>query len=129
MDLISNIIIQIKNASSSGAKELFSFKYSKLAFAVAKVLERAGYIEVLPLKNKKDNRQIDVKVVYEGGISKLSGIRRISKPSKRVYQKVKNIIPVKSGHGSLVLSTPKGILTDREARKEKVGGEMLFEVW
>lgn len=129
MDSISNIIIQIKNAALSGVKGILSFKYSKLALSVLNTLERAGYIEVLPTKGKKIERKIEVKVVYEGEEAKLKGVRRISKSSKRVYQKIKNVFPFKNGYGSLVLSTPKGILTDKEARKEKVGGEMLFEVW
>ena len=60
---------------------------------------------------------------------KLHGVQRISKYSKRVYQKAKDLKPVRNNFGSLILTTPKGILTDKEARKEKVGGEALFKIW
>jgi small subunit ribosomal protein S8 len=56
-------------------------------------------------------------------------VKRVSKPSRRVYKKASELRPVKNGYGSLILSTPKGILTDVTARKDKVGGEALFEIW
>src|SRR3989338_2464601 len=127
-DLIADMIVRVKNAAAT-RKESVSFPHSKLAVAVVGALERIGYLEALPKKSKKVFRQLEVKIVYANNRPKFNGARRISKPSKRVYWKIKDVTPVKSGHGSLLLSTPKGILTDKEARKENVGGEALFQIW
>ena len=122
------MIIRIKNAAAS-KKDLVVFPLSKKTLAVAQILERTGFIELLPKKGKKVHKQIEAKLVYIAGLARFKGARRISSVSKRVYQKIKNVAPVKSGFGSLVLSTPKGLLTEKEARKENVGGEALFQIW
>ena len=61
--------------------------------------------------------------------SRVHDVKRVSKPSRRVYYAVKDIVPVRRGYGRVILSTPKGVLTGDAARKEKVGGEALFEIW
>ena len=127
-DLIADMIVRVKNASAN-RQESVVFPHSKFAIAVMGVLERAGYLEALSKKGKKIHRQIEAKIIYANNIPKFKDARRISKLSKRVYWKIKDVIPVKSGYGSLILSTPKGILTDKEARKENVGGEALFQIW
>ena len=81
-------------------------------------------------KGKKVRKTLDVMLKYvEKGVPVIHGARRISKPGRRVYKKAHEIMPVRYGHGALLLSTPKGVMTDKEARKEKVGGEALFEIW
>ena len=127
-DPIGNIIVRIKNAVASN-RDSVVFPSSKKTIAVAEVLERLGYIAIVPKKSKKAYKQIEAKIVYINGKPRFKGADRVSIISKRVYKKIKNIIPVKSGFGSLVLSTPKGLLSEREAGKEKVGGEALFEIW
>ncbi|MSR78721.1 MAG: 30S ribosomal protein S8 [Candidatus Taylorbacteria bacterium] len=127
-DLIADMIVRIKNAASSG-KETVTFPHSKLSVAVAEALEKTGYLALLPKKGKKFHKNLEATIVYNGEIPKFQDARRISKPSKRVYTKTKDIRPVRSGFGHLFISTPKGILTDKEARKEKVGGEALFQIW
>ena len=127
-DFISDIIIRIKNAAASG-KESVVFPHSKFAAAIAAILERTGYLEVLSKKNKKVHRQIEAKLVYTGGVPKFNDASRISKPSRRIYFKTKSIMSVRSGFGHFIISTPKGLLTDKEARKENVGGEALFQIW
>jgi len=130
MDPIANMLIQIKNAGNAG-KESVSIPHSKVKLAIAQVLLREGYVASLNKKGKKDEkaRAIDVGVMYKDGEPKMKGVQRVSKPSRRVYFGVKEVHPVRQGFGLLVLSTPKGILTGKEARKEKVGGEVLFKVW
>ena len=68
-------------------------------------------------------------MVYEDGKPKIEQARRISKLSRRVYEKSANLRPVRRGYGIAIISTPKGILTDAEARKARVGGEVLFKIW
>ncbi|MSU55200.1 MAG: 30S ribosomal protein S8 [Candidatus Taylorbacteria bacterium] len=127
-DIIADMIVRIKNAALTN-KEQVVFQHSKFVLAVLVALERAGYVEVLPKKGKKVTKQIEAKLVLVDGSPRFKGARRLSKPSKRIYKKIDDVKPIKSGFGSLILSTPKGVLTDKEARKENVGGEALFLIW
>lgn len=129
-DSISDFIIQIKNAGAI-KKAVISVPYSKLKFAVGKKLQEAGYVKSVTKHGKKTKKTVDVELLFneKTGKARIEGVKRVSKPGCRVYTNVTGINPVKYGHGSLILSTPKGILTDKEARKEKVGGEALFKIW
>ncbi len=128
MDAISDMIIRIKNASLS-KKESVVFPYSKLKLSISESLVKAGFIKSSSVKGKKIQKFIEVDLIYEDGIGKITGVDRVSKSSKRVYNKSKDIRKVKSGYGTLILSTPKGIMTDKEAREANVGGEALFKIW
>ena len=128
MDPIADMIVRIKNASDS-KKESVVFPYSKLKVAVLDVLQKEGFIKSFGKKGKKIAKFIEVGLVYNDGTPKIMGVERVSKTSKRVYQKSKEINKVKSGLGSLILSTPKGIMTDKQAKVENVGGEALFKIW
>lgn len=128
-DPISDLIIQIKNAGAVRKPEV-SIPYSKLKFAVAQKLQQAGYVKMVSKHGKKVRKTVDIELMYDKkGNARINGVKRVSKPGCRVYTNVKGIYPVKYGKGSLILSTPKGILTDKEARKEQVGGESLFKIW
>ncbi|OGF62680.1 30S ribosomal protein S8 [Candidatus Giovannonibacteria bacterium RIFCSPHIGHO2_01_FULL_45_33] len=128
-DPISDMLIRIKNAQAV-KKETVSFAHSKLKNEIAKILESRGYIGAAENHGKKQKKLIEVALIYgTDGAPKISGIRRISKPSRRVYRGVGEIFSVKNGLGTAVYSTTRGLLTDREARKQKVGGEILFEIW
>ena len=132
MDPISDMIVRIKNASDS-KKESVVFPYSKLKIAILDVLSKDGYIKSFGKKGKKVAKFIEVVLVYgdgdDKGSPKIKGVERVSKTSKRVYQKSKDVRKVKSGMGSLILSTPKGIMRDKAAREVNVGGEALFKIW
>ena len=99
--------------------------YSTMKAAIAKVLEKEGY---LTDAKKKDNT-LSVALIYKAGRPAINGVKRISKPSRRMYMGVRDVRPVKRGYGLLVLSTPAGILSGKEAREKRVGGEVLFEIW
>jgi small subunit ribosomal protein S8 len=87
-------------------------------------------LKAIEKKGKKVKKTLDVTLAYDAaGNPKINGVKRVSKPGRRMYRSVHEIVPVRYGHGALVLSTPKGILIDKEARKENVGGEALFEIW
>ena len=128
MDPIADMIVRIKNAGDS-KKESVVFPYSKLKLAVLDVLLKEGYIKSFGKKGKKVVKFIEVGLVYDEGVHRISGVERVSKTSKRIYNKAKDIRRVKNGVGSMILSTPKGIMTDRQAREANVGGEALFKVW
>ena len=127
-DPIADMIIQLKNASSVKRASV-SLPYSKEKQAIAEILEREGYLKAVTKKGKKIKKTIEVELIYPEGKAKIRGVKRVSKPSRRVYISYKAARPVKSGYGLAIITTPKGILTDSEARKEKVGGELLFNIW
>jgi len=127
-DPISDMIIRMKNATAVG-KKVVAFPYSELKFSIATILEREGYVKNVVKKGKKVGKAIELELVYDNNKPKLKDVKRISKFSRRVYLKVKDIKPVKNGYGRLILSTPSGLLTDKEAKEKKVGGEALFKIW
>lgn len=127
-DPISDMIIRIQNASRA-RKESVVIPFSKLKFEIATALEKEGYIKGVAKKGKKVTKAIELGLLYEAGKPLVQGVKRVSKPSRRVYQKASEIRPVKNGYGSSFISTPKGIRTGAHARKEKLGGEVLFQVW
>ena len=128
-DPIGDFIISLKNAGAI-KKASVSIPYSAFKMAVAEKLKDAGYVAGVEKKGKKVRKTLDVVLKYnEAGEHAISGVKRISKPGRRMYKSTREILPVRYGHGALVLSTPRGVMTDKEARKEKVGGEALFEIW
>ncbi len=128
-DAIGDLIVRLTNAGAI-RKASISVPYSSFKMAVAEKLKDAGFVSAVEKKGKKVRKTLDITLKYDGeGRHAISGVKRISKPGRRMYKSSREIIPVRYGHGALVLSTPKGVLTDKEARKEKVGGEALFEIW
>lgn len=129
MDQIANMINMIKNASQKG-HELVVVSHSNIKFSIALCLEKEGFVKSVAKKMKKGFPVIEIGLAYnEDGESKVTGVSRISKSSCRVYKGVKDLKSSKGFRGLTVLSTPKGILTDKEAKKEMVGGEVLFKIW
>lgn len=128
MDSIANMIIMMKNAGLAG-KSTVSMPHSKLKNAILECLKKEGYVKEISKKVKKGQPVLEVELVYVDKTPKITEAERISKQSRRVYFAVKDIHKVKNGSGLLVLSTPKGILSGRDARKEQVGGEALFRLW
>lgn len=128
-DPVGDFINRLKNAGAVKHASV-SVPFSNLKLAIAEKLKDAGYVMGVEKKGKKIKKTLDVAIKYtDAGIPIIRGVRRISKPGRRLYKSVLEITPVKYGHGALILSTPKGIKTDKEAKKEKVGGEALFEIW
>lgn len=127
-DPIADMIIRIKNASMTGGAST-SFPASRVKESIATVLKEAGYITNITKKGKKVKKTICVDLLYKDGKPVVNGVKRISKPSKRVYKKASDIRPFRQGSGVYILSTPSGVFTDKNARENKVGGEVLFAIW
>lgn len=127
-DPIADFITRIKNASMAG-NAVITVPFSKLKLAIAELLLKEGYIASFEKRGKKVKKYLEVTLKYDGVKPEVHNVKRISKLGKRVYLGTRDIHSVKFGHGILVLSTPKGLMTDREARKERVGGEALFSIW
>jgi len=128
MDQIADMLTTIKNALLV-KKEEVSVSFSNLKFEIAKILEKSGFVEKAEKKGVKKKKVIEIKLKYENGVPAISGLKRISKPGQRIYLPVKKIKRSKRGYGIFIVSTPKGLMSDREARKIKVGGEILCEIW
>ena len=127
MDPIANMLIAIKNAGLVN-KTSVVMPSSKMKLAVLELLKKEGYVKAVNVTNDI-KPTVEVALSYVNKSPRITDVKRVSKPSKRVYTGVKDIASVKYGHGLAVLSTPKGIMTDKEARKEMVGGEILFKIW
>jgi len=129
MDQIANMINMIKNASLGG-HETVVVSFSKIKLSIAECLVKEGYLKSVNKKNRKGFPVLELEILYqEEGIPRITGVSRISKSSKRVYYGVKDTKKTISNYGMVVLSTPKGILTNKQASKEMVGGEALFKIW
>lgn len=118
----------LKNASLRD-KDSVVVPYSKVKNAILECLKKEGYVKEVSKKIKKGFPVLEVELIYVDKKPKITDVERISKQSRRVYFKMKDIHSVKNGSGLLVLSTPKGILSGKVARKEQVGGEALFRIW
>lgn len=129
-DPIGDFIIRLKNAGNVGKKNI-SVPFSKMKVAVAELLSAKGFVGQVSKKTKGEVlRSINIELLYdEDGKPAISGVQRISKPSRRLYEGYKNVKKYRRGFGMSVFSTPKGIMADIDAKKEKLGGEMLFNIW
>ena len=121
--MYTDVLVKIKNAQRAD-KEVVKVQYSTMDMAIIELLAKHKYVDSVTKKGRAPKRIIEIKL--NGG---LNDFKFISKPSRRLYFGYKDLHAVRQGYGVSVLSTPKGILTNREARKEKVGGEVLFEIW
>ncbi len=124
MDPVADALIRIKNGYSVG-KVSVVIKFSKLIWNLVKLLQKEGYLSEV----KQSKREIIATLKYNSRIPALTDVKRVSKPSLRVYKGVKDLPKVLNGLGIAIISTPKGLLTDKEARKLKTGGEILALVW
>ena len=128
-DPIGDFIVQLKNAGMV-RKSSVSIPYSKLKNAVAEKLVDAGFVASASKHGKKVKKTLNVGLKYtEDGAHQIQGVKRVSKPGRRLYLSVAEIFPVKFGRGKRILSTPAGILTGEEAKEKNVGGEELFIIW
>lgn len=127
-DPIADMIVALKNAGDAG-RENVAIPYSKMKESIARVLQKEGFIKDFKKVMRKEKPVLEVELHLEGRKPKIRGVKRISKTSKRIYKKSSEVRPVKSGYGVLVMTTPAGVMSGREARRAKVGGEALFSIW
>ena len=131
-DRVGDFIIRLQNAALIGKREV-SVPYSAHLLAIAKKLKELGFITLVKTDTKEDDsvkKMIIVTLAYDDrGEVKLRGVKRISKPGRRLYAPYTAVHRVKGGSGALILSAPSGIISDAEARLGRVGGEELFEIW
>lgn len=123
-DTLSNLVTQIRNGYSANL-QVVNVPWSRLSQALADVLKTEGFVgDVLRQENK-----LSVNLKYTGKSPALTGIKRVSKPGVRIYRPIKRLPRVLGGLGINILSTPKGVMSDKQAKKLHVGGEILCQVW
>jgi small subunit ribosomal protein S8 len=127
-DPISDMLTRLRNAAGAGKPEL-SMPYSKLKSEVAKILKKEGYIHDYELDTTEKHPQLKIRTKFLNKTSAITGLKRVSRPGLRRYVGAGEIPRVLGGMGIAVLSTPRGVLSGQEARKQNVGGEVLAYIW
>lgn len=128
-DPISAMLVTIKNASCV-KHDAVTVPYSKMKHAIADTLSTLGYVGKVEKIEKAGKPALSIALAYDKyGKSKVTDMKRYSKPGRREYKGVATINKVKEGYGAMILSNPEGLLSDAQARKRNVGGEALFTVW
>lgn len=128
-DHISDMLTRLNNAYSVGKKTV-SMPYTKILERVAAVMLEEKYlskVEAVEVEGK--HKELKLALLYQNGNQAMAHVKRISKPGVRIYRQRKNFKPVLSGLGIAILSTSKGVMSDRKARELRVGGEVLAELW
>lgn len=125
---IIDLVIRIKNGYMA-KKETITSPHSKFKESIASKLQKLGYIRSFKIKKDGSKATMVIDLLYEEGVPALTDLKIFSRPGRRWYITINDLKPVLGGLGHAVVSTPKGILTSMEAKKELVGGELLFEVW
>lgn len=129
MDKIADMLVMVKNANLAG-KDSVVTSYSKYKHAISECLVKNGFLASASKKTGKDGfPTLELTLIYKGKEPKVTHVERVSRPSRRIYFGTNDIRSVRNGFGLLVLSTPKGVLDGKTARKEQVGGEALFKIW
>ncbi|MBI2626061.1 MAG: 30S ribosomal protein S8 [Candidatus Nealsonbacteria bacterium] len=124
---ITDMINRIRNAQAVGKTEV-SIPFSNLKFNIAQILEKNNFIGKIEKKGRKI-KTIEIALKYQDKIPAISGIKVVSRPGQRIYLSSGEIKSVRGGYGIAIISTSKGLMTGKEARKQKLGGEILCQVW
>ena len=130
VDRLSNMVSSIKNASMSGRDSL-EIPFTSECESVAKVLKDRGFVEEVKTFKKENSstKMLKITLAKDGNVIKLSEAKRISKPGRRAYIGYREVKPVLQGLGVMILSTSRGVMDAQEARKKKLGGEVICEVY
>lgn len=124
-DPITDMLNRIRNAQAVSHKTV-SIPFSNVKFEIAKILKKEGLVLEVEKKGRVPKKAIEIVLKYP---SDMIGLKRVSKPGQRIYARAKEIRNTKGRYALLIVSTPKGLMTGREARKNKVGGEIICEIW
>ncbi len=128
MDPISDMLTSIRNALAVKRISV-DIPFSNLKYRIAQVLEKEGFVKRVEKRDKGTRKHIEITLKYGEDGPAISGLKRVSKQGQRIYLSYQNISMVKGGRGISIISTSQGLMTGREARKKKIGGEIICEVW
>ncbi len=127
-DQIADLLTRIRNAIMVNKNEIL-VPTSKLKVQVVEVLKKNGYISDYEISDDKPRGILKVTINEVGSQAKINEITKVSKPGRRIYSAAEDLPTVKSGRGMVIVSTSKGLMTGREAKKNRLGGEILVRVW
>lgn len=127
-DPIADMFNRIRNAQAV-LHPTVSIPFSNLKYEIGKILEHEGLIEKIEKKGRKEKKNIEITLKYSEKKPVISGLKRISKPGQRIYTPAKDIKSVRQDYGINIISTSKGLMTNKEARKKGLGGEVICEIW
>lgn len=127
-DPITDMLNQIRNAQAVAKAEV-SVPLSNFKYEIAKILMQEGFINEVKKTNRRKDKILKIILKYNDGAPAISGLRKVSKPGQRIYKKTSEIKSIKGGQGIAIVSTPQGLMTNKKARKLKLGGEVICEIW
>lgn len=127
-DPIADMLTRIRNSHLARAKSVV-MPYSSVKFAIANKLADLGYVGKIEREGVGKDQSIKIELLYKEDQAVINKIKRVSRPGRRVYQTKKEIKPILSGYGASIVSTSSGIMSDKEARKAGLGGEVICQVW
>ena len=127
-DPIGDMFARIKNAHSRNYKKI-ELPTSSFKTKIAQVLKNEGYIVDFKVTNEKNKSRLEINLKYNSGNPVIQEIERISKPGRRIFSSAGSLPKINNGLGIAIISTPKGVMTDGDARKQKVGGEIICKVF
>ena len=127
-DPITDMLNQIRNAEAVAKPEVL-LPFSKLKNQIGLILQQEGFVTDVKKVAKDKMRVMKIVLKYDNGIPAIEGAKRISKPGQRIYVKNSEIKKVRGGFGISIISTPKGLMTNLQAKKAKLGGEVMLEIW
>ena len=127
-DPITDMLNQIRNAEAVAKPEVL-LPFSNLKNQIGLILQQEGFVTDVKKVAKDKMKVMKIVLKYDNGIPAIEGAKRVSKPGQRIYVKNTEIKKVRGGFGISIISTPKGLMTNNQARKAKLGGEVMLEIW
>ena len=127
-DIIADALTRIRNASMRKL-DTTTLVYAKVVEAIMQIFQDKGYIESFHIVENGSKKSIQVNLKYENDKSVINEIKRVSKPGRRVYKPSSEIKQFKNGYGTIIITTSKGVLSNDEAHRQGVGGEVLCSIW
>jgi small subunit ribosomal protein S8 len=128
MDPIADMLTRIRNAQAVLHRTVM-IPFSQIKFNLAKILEKEKLVDKVDTQGKKSKKVIKLELKYKNNLPVINSLKRISRPGLRVYIKKDELKPIRQGFGLIIISTSEGLMTNREAKEKKLGGEVLCEIW
>ena len=127
-DPIGDMLARIKNSQLRNHKKV-ELPSSNFKIKIAEVLKNEGYINNVEVSSDKNKSKLEIELKYNYGTPVISSIQRVSKPGRRIFSSAESLPKINNGLGIAIVSTPKGVMTDIDARKQKIGGEIICKVF
>ncbi len=127
-DPITDMLNRIRNAQAV-SHQTVDIPFSKLKAEIVKILEKEKFLTKVDIKRKKKGKILKLSLKYDKEKGVISGLKRVSRPGQRIYASFRDINKIKKKSGIVILSTSKGLMADKKARKQKLGGEVIAEIW